>query len=98
MFALLFQSAHSYEHFLVQLSEKNCHHQSKSAFDITHEHNGFEKCFSCEFVFSSFLKQNTLTIEKSVVSNFKKSSHKLFSTTFSSFSGISYALRGPPLT
>ena len=96
--SILFQSFHSYDHFLTQLAEKKCHHQSKSATDITHQHKGFEKCFSCEFAFSSFVKATLFSVKPSSHFNFEKLSTTFQKEKFSFFSGISYALRGPPLS
>ncbi len=98
IFSILFQSFHSYEHFLTQISEKKCLHHSLSKSDITHQHKGFEKCFTCEFTFSNFLKATPQSLLTPINYNFEKT-NSFFSTKINFFfSGISYSLRGPPLS
>ncbi len=96
LFSILFQSAHSYEHLIKQLSEKKCLHEHRYNFEVTHEHQDFDKCFVCEFVFSSNVLQNLNSFSFSNDAEiFKKESY--FLTEFVPyFTGISYSLRGPP--
>jgi hypothetical protein len=96
LFAMLFQSFHSYEHLAKQLSEKHCAHEHHSKAEITHQHHGAEHCFVCEFNFSSFVAPEIFSFES-------YSSHKEIPyfhasvETPASFSGSTYSLRGPPL-
>jgi len=59
LFSILFPSFHSFEHLEKQLSEKHCHHKYHSAAEITHQHHGFDHCFTCEFAFSTFIATET---------------------------------------
>ena len=96
LFAILFQSVHSYEHLVKQITEKKCLHKYVSNKEITHQHKHLDKCFVCEFSFSSYIYSN---IQSFSFSNdlyiFKNDSYFLKEST-PYFSGISYSLRGPP--
>lgn len=96
LFAMLFQSIHSYEHLVKQLSEKECHHKYVSSKEITHQHHGFEHCFVCDFTLSSFVSSGISHFEFKHIS--LPSSHFIFKsreiTQF--FAGSLFALRAPP--
>jgi hypothetical protein len=55
LFSMLFQSLHSYEHLAKQFSEKHCHHDHRSAHEITHQHHSYDHCLVCDFTLGSFL-------------------------------------------
>ena len=97
LFAILFQSIHSFEHLTKQLTEKKCLHKHTSIADITHEHKVFDKCFTCEFAFSSFI---STSIQSFVFANglclYNGNSYFLKESVHY-YSGISYSLRGPPI-
>jgi len=98
LFAILFQSIHSYEHHSEQLTEKHCHHDhSKNKTELTHGHSIAEKCFTCDFNFSSFT-----TTEFFVFQIHKNSAVKTFTSFISQqsssfFAGSLFSLRAPPL-
>ncbi len=96
LFAMLFQSVHSYEHLAKQLSEKKCSHKNISSHEITHQHQNFDHCFVCDFTISTFISPDISNFE------FKKmtipSGYSFFNlreiTQF--FKGSLFALRAPP--
>ena len=96
LFAMLFQSVHSYEHLAKQLSEKKCSHKNISSHEITHQHQNFDHCFVCDFTISTFISSDISNFE------FKKiiipSGYSFFNsreiTQF--FKGSLFALRAPP--
>ena len=97
LFSILFQSIHSYEHIVKQLSEKQCHHHYKAnTIEIGHAHHNFEHCFTCEFTFTNSLKTDFFSF------NFKKTELPVFYSFYyykkitQSFSGALFALRAPP--
>jgi hypothetical protein len=96
LFAMLFQSFHSYEHLSKLLSEKQCHHKyNPNKTEISHQHAGFDTCFVCEFTFSSFISAEDFTFN--VYSKFSFIPYLFtFTDTIISFSGSLYSLRGPP--
>ena len=52
LFSILFQSIHSYEHIVKQLSEKQCHHNyNDPSGEITHQHHDYDVCLVCHFSF-----------------------------------------------
>ncbi|MBC7846804.1 MAG: hypothetical protein H7Y10_09955 [Flavobacterium sp.] len=96
LFAMLFQSVHSYEHLAKQLSEKKCHHQFTSKQEITHQHHNFDHCFVCNFTISNFVSSGNSNFEFIKI-NFS-SEYSFFKsreiTQF--FKGSLFALRAPP--
>lgn len=96
LFSILFQSMHSYEHIVKQLSEKQCHHDYNDRHgEITHQHHNFDSCFICHFAFTSYLAPQEVVFQFRVL-------HKeipyffTFSEKLLSFSKSAYLLRGPP--
>lgn len=96
LFSILFQSIHSYEHIVKQLSEKQCHHNyNDPSGEITHQHHDYELCYVCHFVFGSYIvpqefafQFHTCNLE---IPYFFSLSEKIFS-----LSERPYLLRGPP--
>ncbi|MBL7866808.1 MAG: hypothetical protein JNM71_02190 [Flavobacterium lindanitolerans] len=95
LFSILFQSVHSYEHFLsgkvatVSQSDDNGHTKIQT---LDHDH---EKCFVCEFTLSSFIATEAYTFDlfvpfKAVAYNFASVESSEF------FAGSLYSHRGPP--
>jgi hypothetical protein len=98
LFAIAFQSIHSFEHLVKQISEKKCHHfHQNHTTEVTHGHDGLEKCFVCEFAFSSYTSTSIKSFE------FKKievaTSYTLcYSKEITQkFRGSLFALRAPPV-
>lgn len=98
LFSILFQSIHAYEHHSEQFASKKCQHDdSKSKTELTQGHPIFEKCFTCDFSFSSFT-----TNDLYVFQCHKDSAVKAFSPFFSHqlsafFVGSLFSLRAPPI-
>ncbi len=97
LFAIFFQSFHSCGHLVKQFSEKKCHHvYHNHKTEVTHGHNGLEKCFVCEFAFSSYTTTPNNSFE------FKKMEVSTSYTFFYSkeitkkYRGSLFALRAPP--
>ena len=97
LFAIAFQSFHSFEHLVKQFSEKKCHHvYHNHKTEVNHGHDGLEKCFVCEFAFSSYtsISFNSFEFKTLEVPTFytfcysKKIAQK--------FKGSLFALRAPP--
>ena len=97
LFAMLFQSVHSFEHLAQQLSEKECHHKYTSKQEITHQHHNFDHCLVCDFKMSHFVASDFLHFE------FKNTIVTSGYTFFKSreitefFKGSLFALRAPPV-
>lgn len=93
LFALLFQSLHSYEHFLddrIAVHEKN--DVQKDVHQNGHDH---EHCFVCEFTFNQFVSTSVFTFHESTV--FEVNTYHFFYTEAPSFfAGNQSLLRGPP--
>lgn len=96
LFAILFQSLHSYEHLVEHHPKSEIDHRAENSekgfHQNTHDH---EKCFACEFVFSSFVGASFTTYSfdlafEAVCYNFS------YNETPSFFSGSLLSLRGPP--
>ncbi|AWK03939.1 hypothetical protein HYN56_06710 [Flavobacterium crocinum] len=98
LFSILFQSIHSYEHIVKQLSEKQCHHNYNDPNgEITHQHHDYDVCFVCHFAFESFIVPQNFSFQfyyfNSDIPYFFPLSEKIFSIPKSA-----YLLRGPPAT
>ena len=96
LFAILFQSVHSYEHLTEKLLEKKCYHQRHSNQEITHKHNSFDNCFVCQFAFSNYINisfNSNFGFIKNQILQLKTSYYK--SITINIFD-VNYLLRGPP--
>ncbi|MBP6557792.1 MAG: hypothetical protein KA213_05450 [Flavobacterium sp.] len=97
LFAIFFQSIHSFEHLVKQFSEKQCEHvYNHHKTEIGHGHDGLEKCFVCEFAFSSYTSIPIKSFE------FQKTEAPTAYTVYYSkeitqkFRGSLFALRAPP--
>ncbi len=98
LFSILFQSIHSYEHIVKQLSEKQCHHDyNDPSGEITHQHHNYDLCYVCHFAFGSYIVPEEFSIQ---FGTFHKEIPYFFafSENIFSFSGSAYLLRGPPQT
>lgn len=93
LFAILFQSLHSYEHILhddfavthIDASQKDLH--------ANDHHHG--KCFVCEFTFSHFIETEFTSFQ--FKSSFEAIEYSFFYNEFHTFSSRTTAsLRGPP--
>jgi hypothetical protein len=98
LFSILFQSIHSYEHIVKQLSEKQCHHDYNDPNgEITHQHHNYDLCYVCNFAFESFIVPESFSFQfhsfTSEIPYFFPLSQKIFS-----ISNPSYLLRGPPVS
>jgi len=97
LFAMLFQTIHSYEHLYQQLTEKHCDHQySASEKQITHSHAADHNCPVCHFAFSTFISNSfhTFSFHKANVTSLKVLFYNKVSSTF--FKGSLFGLRAPP--
>ncbi|OXA91751.1 hypothetical protein [Flavobacterium hibernum] len=97
LFAMLFQTVHSYEHLYKQLYQKHCdHHYVDGQNQITHSHSVDSNCHVCHFAFSTFIPSAFQTLSFHKV-NFE-TSYVFFYTKVASnfFKGSLFALRAPP--
>lgn len=98
LFAMLFQTIHSYEHIYKQITEKHCDHKyAANQKQITHSHSVENNCPVCHFTFSSFVPNSfqALSFHKASV---ETSCTVFYSKTVSAFfKGSLFALRAPPL-
>jgi len=98
LFSILFQSIHSYEHIVKQLSEKQCHHDySDPNGEITHQHHNYDLCYVCNFVLGSYIVPEQFAFQfpafMTDIPYFFSLSEKIYS-----FYESPYLLRGPPQT
>lgn len=98
LFAISFQSVHSFEHLKKQFSEKECIHvYHKHKTEINHSHYDFEKCFVCDFTFhpSSFDFKEQFQF---IVKNFWPFSNSNYCLKINDFFiGKNFRLRAPPI-
>ena len=93
LFAILFQSLHSYEHFLGE--ELVINTLDSKQLDLHQNDHNHDQCFVCEFTFSSFLasEKPSFTFFSEIV---KVPYQFPISVNPTVFSGLSFSLRGPP--
>ncbi|PZX95100.1 hypothetical protein DOS84_00585 [Flavobacterium aquariorum] len=97
LFAMLFQSVHSYEHLAKQLLEKKCNHSYTSKHEITHQHHNLDHCYVCDFKISNFISTEFASYEfpdfciPSGYTFFKSREITEF------FKGSLFSLRAPPV-
>lgn len=97
LFAILFQSVHSFEHLADEFTHDHCHHKyDTSKTEFTHAHHDFDHCFACEFTFSSYLPTEFFSFSftnsfKTLTQNTVKTEQPIV------FSGALFALRAPPV-
>ncbi|MSP08675.1 MAG: hypothetical protein EXR15_08460 [Chitinophagaceae bacterium] len=96
LFLTLFQSVHSYEHLLKQISNKECSHKTSLGTQFTHHHD-FEKCLTCEATFSPFAKAKFLCFQFKNTLIISYSSSICAQKITPLFKGSLFALRAPPL-
>jgi hypothetical protein len=93
LFAILFQSVHSYEHFLAD--EAMPRQNEDQGYDLHQNDHYHQKCFVCEFTFSNFVSVEiaSFTLETS----FERIAYTFcYTENPSFFSGSHSSLRGPP--
>lgn len=95
LFAILFQSLHSYEHF--SHGELAVHHLDSHDQDLHQNGHNHEKCFVCEFTFNNFIGTAFTAF------SFKNSFELIVYNFFYSekpflFNGGPSSLRGPPVS
>ncbi|OOG64709.1 hypothetical protein [Flavobacterium sp. A45] len=98
LFSILLQSVHAYGHHSEQFIDKHCSHDhSKNKTEVTHGHHISEKCFTCDFSFSSFTSTDFCVFQFHKNSTFT-TFPSFFSHQHSSFfKGSLFSLRAPPL-
>ncbi|WP_309614696.1 hypothetical protein [Flavobacterium sp.] len=97
LLAILFQSFDAMSHLEKQFSEKHCYHNyHHHKTEITHAHDGFDHCFTCEFTFSSFVSPSKLTFTSQKVEVVTKYYSYYSKEITQFFRGSLFALRAPP--
>lgn len=97
LFAMLFQTVHSYEHVYKQLTEKHCDHKyAAHKNQITHAHSVENHCPICHFTFSTFIPNafHSLSFQKVNIVTTPVFFYKTVTSIF--FKGSLFALRAPP--
>lgn len=95
--AILLQSFDAMNHLEKQFSEKHCHHKyNHHKTEITHAHEGFDHCFTCEFTFSNFISPIKIGFNSPKVEVTTKYSSFYSKEITQWFRGSLFALRAPP--
>lgn len=97
LFAMLFQTIHSYEHVYRQLTEKHCDHKyAAHEKQITHSHTVENNCPVCHFSFSTFISNSFYTLSFHKVNQVISTVFFYKTVTSIFFKGSLFALRAPP--
>jgi len=97
LFAMLFQTVHSYEHLFKQASEKHCvHNSTPGQKEITHVHSVDNTCHVCHFTFSTFIPNSfqNVSFHKIIIETSYSFFYVKSVSTF--FKGSLFSLRAPP--
>jgi hypothetical protein len=96
LFGITFQSVHSFEHLVEQLSKEHCQHKYDHRHAvISHSHQDFDDCFVCDYSFSNYITITFNTIDyPSVEYNTTCLFGYVEKLVF--FTGSLINLRGPP--
>lgn len=95
LFSILFQSVHSYEHFLEQETTFVSNSDDGSTKIQTLDHN-HEKCFVCEFTLSSFIATEFTTFKSQFTYRAFAQVNFPSTETPNFYSGSLFSHRGPP--
>lgn len=99
LLAMLLQSMHSYEHVIKELDEEQCHKKHvEIGTQVKHKHPTLDHCFSCEFTFNSFTLIDSKPLLFIKNKTFFRTSFFYLDNSNTYYNGISYSLRGPPIT
>lgn len=97
LFAMLFQTLHSYEHAHKQITQKHCEHVNVDGQkQITHSHSVEHDCHICHFAFSNFIPNSFQTPSFLKVSFETSYIHFYTKAAATFFKGSLFALRAPP--
>ena len=97
LFAMLYQSVHSFHHIVEEFTVEKCHHNhSDSKTELTHQHDA-EKCFTCEYRFSNFTPITFYQYSVALPTHKSVNLTLYFPQDVQGFSGSSTTLRGPPI-
>ena len=97
LFAIVLQSTHSFVHLEKELTQKQClHHYTKNQSQFTHAHHNLDRCFLCEFAFSTSLKSDSFSFTFKKVEIPVSYSYFYSKEISQSFRGSLFALRAPP--
>ena len=97
LFAITFQSVHSFEHLVKQLTTKHCQHKyDHSKTVVSHSHQDFDHCFVCEYSLNSFTFTDFITFENSFSLVHDTTGLFGYGEKFVFFSGSLLKSRGPP--
>ncbi|WP_202110846.1 hypothetical protein [Flavobacterium hydrocarbonoxydans] len=98
LFAMLFQTVHSYEHIYKQITENHCDHSnSKLKNQITHSHSAESNCAICHFAFSPFTPTDFYSYSFTKVIHATPCVFYFTKVKTAFFKGSLFALRAPPV-
>lgn len=97
LFAIMFQSIHSFEHLVKTVTSQHCHHKyDHSHTVITHSHSDFDDCFVCHYSFNNFTFTDFISFENLILNDYDTTSLFGYGEKFVFFSGSLLKSRGPP--
>jgi len=98
LFAILFQSFDAMTHLEKQFSAKHCHHKyNHNHTEVSHAHEGFDHCFTCEFTFSNFITPSKTSFSFSKIQVATQYTSHYSREITQAFRGSLFALRAPPV-
>lgn len=97
LFAIMFQSIHSFEHLVKTLTTPHCHHKyDHSHTVVSHSHSDFDDCFVCHYSFNNFTFKDFISFENKFSNDYDTTSLFGYGEKIVFFSGSPFKSRGPP--
>ena len=97
LFAITFQSVHSFEHLVEQLTTEHCEHKyDHTKTVISHSHDDFDNCFVCEYSFNNFTFTDFISFENLISIDYNTTGLFGYGEKLVFFSGSLINSRGPP--
>ncbi|WP_136666635.1 hypothetical protein [Flavobacterium sp. H122] len=98
LFAITFQSVHSFEHLVEQLNKEHCQHKyDHSHAVISHSHHDFDDCFVCDYSFNNFTFTDFISFENPFSRDYDTTCLFGYVEKLVFFTGSLINLRGPPV-
>jgi hypothetical protein len=98
LLVFVLQFVHAMNHIVHEFEVTHCHHHyTLGKTEVGHAHHDYEKCFQCEFAFSSYIKPTAISFHPQP-SN-ATSTHVIQAPQrfVAVFEGSFFSLRAPPI-
>lgn len=97
LFVMLAQAIDGTEHLITNIHTKKCVHKHYSNDYFTHQHQGHNQCFVCDFSFSTFtFLHNEVAPSNIAIDYYSRKNIFFLNNQLYFYFGTNRQLRGPP--